>query len=172
MRALTVRQPWASLIIRGGKDIENRDWPTTQRGIVAIHSSAKLHRSDMEDACDFMRSFIPRFSAERFRADNVPPGVILGTVEIVGCVLASTSPWFCGGYGFVLRNATAFAKPIPCRGALGFWEVPTNLMELMRSEYRYSLAQGRQEPTAAGKEKEAAAEAALAEARKDKCQVK
>lgn len=138
MKALTIKQPWASLIIRGGKDIENRDWRTTMRGVVAVHSSAKLDRNEVEDACDMMRGFVPGFSAERFQRDEFPPGVILGTVEIVDCVTSSESPWFCGEYGFVLRNAIAFAKPIPCRGALSFWNVPDSLLPEMRDQWRES----------------------------------
>jgi len=150
MKAITVKQPWASLIIRGGKDIENRDWYTGQRGIVAIHSSAKLDRNEMRDACDMMRGFVARFSAERFELDIFPTGVILGTVEIVDCVKASDSPWFRGDYGFVLRNAVAFETPIPCRGALGFWELPAHLLDGMRAQYRLALAQGVRLDAAAG----------------------
>lgn len=60
MKALTVRQPWASLIVRGGKDIENRNWATRYTGLVAIHSSAKMARADMEDACALMRALTDR----------------------------------------------------------------------------------------------------------------
>jgi hypothetical protein len=136
MKALTVRQPWASLIICGVKDIENRDWQTTYRGIMAIHSSAKMSREDMEDACALMRQFVPRFSADAFRRCGFPTGVILGTVEITDCVDKSPSPWFVGAYGFVLKNAVAFAQSIACRGALGFWDVPGHLVVLARDEYR------------------------------------
>lgn len=139
MKALTVKQPWSSLIIRGGKDIENRAWRTNYRGVVAIHSSAKLERSEMEDACGLMRGFVPRFSAERFELDIFPVGVILGTVEIVDCVKTSDSPWFCGDFGFVLRNAVAFERPIPCRGALLFWDVPERHLPDMREQYRNSI---------------------------------
>lgn len=136
MKALTIKQPWASLIVRGGKDIENRTWRTNVRGLVAIHSSAKLERSEMEDACSMMHGFIPQFSAEKFRQDKFPTGVILGTVEIVDCVTSSESPWFCGEFGFVIQNPVAFETPLPCRGALNFWEIPQNLMPTMREHWR------------------------------------
>src|ERR1019366_1783623 len=115
---------------------------TTQHGLVAIHSSAKLERSEIEDACGMMRGFIPKFSERIFTAevmkspDRYPLGSILGTVELVDYVTASDSPWFCGQYGFVLRNPVAFKNPIPCRGALMFWEVPESALALMREEYR------------------------------------
>jgi len=139
VRALTVKQPWASLIVRGGKDIENRDWRTHQRGIVAIHSSAKLEEREMQDACGLMRGFIYKFSERLFRADRFPTGAILGTVELVDCVSSSDSPWFVGDFGFVLRNPVAFPQPIPCRGALLFWEVPGALMPEMRAQYKQAI---------------------------------
>lgn len=42
MKALSVRQPWAWLIVNGYKDIENRDWSTQQRGRIWIHTG--VHR--------------------------------------------------------------------------------------------------------------------------------
>lgn len=140
MKALTVKQPWASLIISAGKNIENRDWRTNYRGIIAIHSSAKFEQSEMEDACDFMRGFIPKFSSRIFQREHkskpLTLGVILGTVEILDCVKESDSPWFCGEFGFVLANPVAFAEPIPCRGALQFWNVPEELLPGMREQWK------------------------------------
>lgn len=49
MRAITVRQPWAWAIARGGKDIENRSWGTSYRGLLAIHAGV---RWDEEGAFD------------------------------------------------------------------------------------------------------------------------
>lgn len=45
MKALSIRQPWAWMILHAGKDIENREWPTRFRGRVLIHASkaAALH---------------------------------------------------------------------------------------------------------------------------------
>jgi len=54
-------------------------------------------------------------------------GALVGSVEITNCVTASTSPWFFGKYGFQLQNPVAFARPIPYRGQLGFFEVPDSL---------------------------------------------
>jgi hypothetical protein len=66
VKALTIKQPWAALIMRCGKDIENRDWRTSMRGIIAVHASAKMQRADVEDACSLMRGFIPKFSERIF----------------------------------------------------------------------------------------------------------
>ncbi len=123
MRALSVRQPWAWLILHGGKDIENRDWPTTVRGQFLIHASKGMTRDEYMDArCHYEDTKKPEDPA-------LPPyeelerGGIVGQAEITGCAKSSTSPWFFGAFGFVLANP----KPLPFRqyrGMLGFFDVP------------------------------------------------
>ena len=48
MRAITIRQPWAELIVRGDKDVENRSWRTRHRGPLLIHAGARADRSLLE----------------------------------------------------------------------------------------------------------------------------
>ena len=126
MKALTIKQPWANLIMRAGKDIENREWPTSFRGRIAVTASAKFEYEELLYAMEFMKSWLPRFSPRIFEleARGYNCACILGTVEIIDCVQASDSPWFCGTYGFVLRNPVMLEKPIPIRGALGLWTLP------------------------------------------------
>lgn len=50
MKTLSIRQPWASLIVKGFKDVENRSWRTPIRGEIAIHASASKTEDDWEDA--------------------------------------------------------------------------------------------------------------------------
>lgn len=107
MKALTIKQPWAGLILVAGKDIENRNWPTNFRGRVAIHASARA-----EDTPPQKYAGHPAFTN----------GAVVGTVEIVDCVYKSDSEWFFGPYGYVLRNPVVFDTPIPAKGQLGFWE--------------------------------------------------
>lgn len=135
MKALSIRQPWASLIVLGLKDIENRCWATRQRGTVLVHASKGMTRNEWEDAIDFAVEAIradPRNAGATktrtlrelgFAFDALPRGGIIGTADITDCVTASPSPWFMGEHGFVLANA----KPLPFRpfkGALGFFNVP------------------------------------------------
>jgi len=119
--ALSIRQPWAWLILNAGKDIENRDWKTNFRGRVLIHASKSCAKSEYENAIDFMvdrgidRRDIPSI-------DQFERGGIIGSVEIVDCIDNSESPWFVGDFGFVLRNP----KPlpfVPWKGQLGFFNV-------------------------------------------------
>lgn len=65
---------------------------------------------------------------------DLPLGKILGTVYLANCVTESDSRWFCGEYGFVLRDAIALAEPVVCAGGLGFWEVPAGLLPFADSK--------------------------------------
>lgn len=117
--ALSIRQPWAWLIINAGKDIENRSWPTRFRGRVLIHASKGMTRQEYEDAMNWIVFQLPLDFHEP-QMDELQRGGIIGETEIVDCVTRSTSPWFVGEYGFVMRNT----KPLPfraCKGALGFF---------------------------------------------------
>lgn len=110
-QALSIRQPWAWLIVNGFKDIENRSWPTRFRGLVLIHAGLRID-DGFEDSQNWP------WAIER--PDDFEFGGIVGQAEIVDCVTASPSPWFYGPHGFVLRNA----RPLPlrpCRGKLGFF---------------------------------------------------
>lgn len=122
---ISVRQPWAWLIIHAGKDIENRNWTTKVRGRVLIHAAKGVTKGEWRDSWDWVRSICPDAWDKGNReilAGTIERGGIVGSVEIVDCVSRSTSPWFCGQYGFVLRNP----KPLPfhpCRGQLGFFRI-------------------------------------------------
>ena len=50
MKALSIRQPWAWLIVNGHKDIENRSWPTRFRGPVLIHAAKGMTMSSTKSA--------------------------------------------------------------------------------------------------------------------------
>lgn len=120
MRALSVRQPWAWLIFNAGKDVENRDWPTSVRGPVLIHASKGCTEDEWEEARDFSD---PYLSGNLPEISDLRWGGIVGVVEIADCVRASDSPWFFGSYGFVLRNPRPLPF-VPWRGQLGFFDVP------------------------------------------------
>ena len=120
MKALSIRQPWAWLIVNGHKDIENRDWTTKVRGRVLIHASKGMTRDEYAFAfvhAEEQGVKIPAFG-------DLERGGIVGEAEIVDCVEDHPSPWFFGDYGFVLREA----KPLPfrpCKGMLGFFTPAT-----------------------------------------------
>ncbi len=135
MKALSIRQPWAWLILHGGKDIENRSWPTRFRGRFLIHAAKGCTRNEYAEAVDFVWTFWGgKKGREIPMLNQLERGGIIGEAELVDCVEESSSRWFMGNYnvlenqrrnlklhGFVLRNV----KPLPfrpCKGALGFFE--------------------------------------------------
>jgi len=131
MLALSIRQPWAWLILHGGKDIENRDWPTKFRGRVLVHASKGMTRDEWESAwmCAHGTGASPKAVGMGLTRDNIERGGIVGSVEIVDCVTDSDSRWFFGRYGFVLRDP----QPLPFtpwRGQLGFFDVPLTMDQL------------------------------------------
>ena len=120
MKALSIRQPWAWLILHAGKDVENRDWPTSFRGRFLIHASKGMTRDEYENGLLTLEEIDRRIQLPPFEA--LARGGIVGTAVLVDCVRESESPWFFGAYGFELRDV----MPLPFRpykGALGFFEV-------------------------------------------------
>src|SRR5256885_16745865 len=102
-RALSIRQPWAWLVVSGHKDIENRTWPTKFRGKILVHASS--HRVTRAEYDYFLNVCRRQRIAGFPRLDRFKTGGIVGSVEIVDCVTSSRSPWFeKGEYGFVLKN--------------------------------------------------------------------
>ena len=144
MKALSIRQPWASLILKAKKDIENRCWPTKLRGRVLIHAAKGMTRAEHADAIAFavdaIRSDPRNAGASKivtlrelgFAFDDLQRGGFVGSVEIVDCVQKSDSPWFMGDFGFVLRDPRPLPFFVPYEGQLGFFEVPGELSEVTR----------------------------------------
>lgn len=114
--ALTVRQPWAWLIVHGGKDVENRTWRRAYTGPLAIHAAATMTNGEYMEAF----AFAARRGVKLPRAEDLPMGAIVGRARVVDWVTESDSPWFTGPYGLVLREPVA-CTPIPMRGSLGLW---------------------------------------------------
>ena len=119
MKALSILQPWAWLIVTGAKDIENRTWRTDFRGPVLIHAGKTYPKTDYEDDADLYQPDYPQ------RLDMI--GGIVGVATITGCVRYSSSRWFNGPWGFALRDARA-CPLIPLRGQLGFFDVADELV--------------------------------------------
>lgn len=122
MKVLSLKQPFAELILQGKKTIELRKWNTKFRGEFLIHSS-KIPDAD---------------SMKKFGFKELPCGFILGRVELVEVKHyenkmehskdkdkhLANSVW--GNYGFVLKNPKRFDKPIPAKGSLNFWNFDSN----------------------------------------------
>jgi hypothetical protein len=121
MQALTVRQPWAWLIVHGYKDIENRTWPTRTRGTIYIHAAKGMTWEEYEQCREIATGIYPELSLSFPAFEDLDRGAIVGRVKIVGCTERSRSEWFFGPWGFELAEAEYFHRPYHCKGALGFF---------------------------------------------------
>lgn len=137
MKALSLRQPWAWLVVHGGKRIENRRWPTNYRGEFLIHAAKGMTENEFDDACAFVRV---RFGAAVANAipnrKELERGGIIGAARIIGVLrpgnvdhatlLANVQGvdvrWHMEEQqGFVLSDVRSMPFT-PCRGMLGFFE--------------------------------------------------
>jgi hypothetical protein len=117
--ALSVRQPWAELLLAGVKDVENRAWPTTYRGPLIVHAGQRIDR----EALEMLVAEGVRLPAE------LATGALLGSVEVVDCVRGHWSRWAVpGGWQWVVARPVRFRRPIPFPGRLKLFGVPTAVL--------------------------------------------
>lgn len=122
MKALSIKQPWANLIMNGKKTIEIRRWRHPYRGTLLIHTGRKY---DPEGKAMFDEAITPL-------------GAILGTVELVRIkqydeykdwyedFLSHMNPydWFNKGlYGWVFENPQPLMEPIRMKGETGLFVI-------------------------------------------------
>lgn len=128
-KALSVRQPWAAMIIYLNKDIENRTRHTKFRGRFLIHASQTMTRNYWLEAIHFAHH-VCGVPVEKLKSicdfDRLQLGGFIGSVELVDSLDASASNWYMGQKGFLLRDP----RPLPFvrySGKLGFFNVPPEI---------------------------------------------
>ena len=121
MKALTIKEPWATLIINGYKEYEFRSWKTNYRGRILIHSG----KTTDKEACSRVKDYNLDFNN----------GNIIGECIITDCILVDeefdkklreTNPIVykndhVGMYAWKLEKVIKYDKAIPQKGKLGFW---------------------------------------------------
>lgn len=143
VKALSIWQPWASLIMSGEKEYETREWATKYRGPLVIHAS-KRWGSDQRQICEMgtYRHLVGNAIATGPKGEWQPIlGCCLGVVELIG-VFPTTSKnldlsqqeralgdYRPGRYAWRLANPRLFKEPIYQSGAQGlwWWDVPQGL---------------------------------------------
>ena len=156
MKTISIKQPYASLICTGIKDIENRTWQCPKKFIghrVLIHASAykKLdHMSlDMIYTEAQIEDLHSRYTENELCRQTFDHSAIIGSVEIADCVLNHQSIWAdewltkryhafgtmmsyeIQPYHWVLRNPILFDKPIlNVKGKLRFWDYPSKQCDI------------------------------------------
>lgn len=134
--ALTLTQPWATLVAHGHKKVETRSWPTAYRGPLVIHAAKSLPPSVRSAVnTEPLRSLLARLGILH-QLDDLPRGCGLATCELVDCV--PTEAWITGNlrltdaerafgdytpgrYAWLFDHVTPFPEPVPAQGALGLW---------------------------------------------------
>jgi hypothetical protein len=143
MKALTIKQPWAGLIISGVKDIENRSWKTNYRGRIYVHAAQKpvpMNGDDngfMPPSIEAHKQLFKLHPTSEGRWPDIlaayPNSCIIGEVDIIDCVIDHPSVWaeksplneLAGivTYNWVLANPLKYSEPIlNVKGSLSFWE--------------------------------------------------
>lgn len=113
--ALTLRQPWASAVVRLGKNVENRTWTTPYRGLLAIHAGKGVD------------SAAPPSVAEALE-QRLPSGCVVAVVELHSIVRDSRSEWAREGeYHWLLRDVRELAVPVPCMGRQMLFKLPEDV---------------------------------------------
>lgn len=150
MKAITLWQPWASLLACGAKEFETRSWATSYRGPIAIHAAAKKPSGiwgAIEPIIDRVRELLHITDP-----DELPRGAVIATAELVGCYkivryggrgLSGNDPgwidddekgiyfpseqelmfgdWTPGRYAWELADVKILPEPIPVKGMQGLW---------------------------------------------------
>ena len=124
MKVLTIKQPWATLIMQGDKRFEFRSWQTKYRGELLIHAGKGVDK----EAVKRLEKYLPK---------DLPLGKILGKVTLVDCIRMSpefkeellkensdiyTKSSFKENFGWQLENIQVFDAPIDVTGHLSLWE--------------------------------------------------
>ena len=123
MKVLTIKQPWATLIMQQDKRFEFRSWQTKYRGEVLIHAGLSVDKKAMER----LKKYLPK---------DIPMGKILGKVTLSDCIEVNddlriklsrensdiyTNHSFEDKYAWKVDNVEVFGKPIEVKGKLGLW---------------------------------------------------
>ena len=155
MKGLTLTQPYATLLSIGVKTIETRNWSTPHRGWVAIHA-AKTMPAWARELCEQDEDFFnPLLDAGYLRSGvDLPFGAIVavanlhrvgvisrkpGAVYVAGRDLPVSVMDQCygdftpGRFGWVFTNVRRLSEPIPCRGMLGLFELPPDVLAQIKA---------------------------------------
>jgi hypothetical protein len=130
--ALSIRQPWVDLILRGKKTIEVREWEIRRRGLVLIHAASALDWRSVE----FFGYESPL---------GLQRGGIVGAMEIVDVIPLTRESWLerldqhlvvhqrrLPQFGAVLANVRSFGRVFRCSGRQYFFPVPAAVAEQTR----------------------------------------
>ncbi len=139
MKALSLYQPWATLVVIGAKRIETRSWRTSYRGAISIHASSS--RRNQARLLAYQKPFYPLLEQAGISPLELPFGAIIGTVKLFDCVpitgglpnlpagywqrddellLGDYSP---GRWAWLFTDPQRLPQPVPHRGKMGLYRL-------------------------------------------------
>jgi hypothetical protein len=136
LRAVSILQPWAALVVAGVKRFETRGWHTAHRGPLAVHAGLRLSRAARtlcrsDPVAELLRG------AGWPDSDRLPRGFVLGVVELVSCRRVEELPpevltdieralgdFRPGRWAWEFRNPQPLTVPVAARGRLGIFTLP------------------------------------------------
>ncbi len=131
MKAISLWQPWATLMATGLKKNETRHWATSYRGPLLIHATKR-----MEPPTILMRELLKPHGYQSW--GDFPRGALVCKVNLIDCVptedyIAEDPEYQFGNYGYArfvwITDEVEYFKPIPYRGSQGFFNVPNNIIK-------------------------------------------
>jgi hypothetical protein len=152
MKAISLWQPWASLIACGAKIHETRGWATSYRGALLIHAAKRrMDRETMElfHTGPFQRALSPKKHTILALPSDLPYGAALCVVNLADCVpterhIAAASragfnigrvmwdvnfgDFTPGRFAWRLENLRVLPEPIPMVGRQGLFNVPADVL--------------------------------------------
>jgi hypothetical protein len=145
--ALSLTQPWATLVAIGAKRRETRCWPTRYRGWIAIHAAKGFPR-DCQYLCDCEPFHRVLLAGGYTHASELPRGQLIAVACLHDCIATSLwappresderafgdySPTDSGNgkprYSFGFQTVRRLRAPFDCKGALGIWRLPRAITE-------------------------------------------
>jgi hypothetical protein len=137
VKAITLHQPWASLIACGVKRVETRSKPTTHRGLVAIHAAVRWTPAQREFVAGI------RFAYPGTALPAEPPlGAVVAVARVADCQVMTpeliaaqeereleVGDWRPGRYAWLLEDVRPLRTPVPATGAQGWFFLPLAVRE-------------------------------------------
>ena len=136
-RALSLTQPWASLLVSGKKRIETRSWATQYRGWLAIHA-AKTFPGHCVALCNKERFRSALADIGIFNPGDLPLGALLGVAWLGECLHTDDVTWDResdeyafgnfepGRYAWCCDGALGLLRPMPAKGHLSIWKLASS----------------------------------------------
>ena len=138
MKALSIQQPWASLVVHGCKRIETRSWLTHYRGPLVVHAASRFRKPQWDLCREFpFRECLAAAGLHRLR--DLPLGCVVGMASLVDCVPVADlagdfnrherffGDYSDGRHAWVFAEPVASTTPLRCVGQLGLFEVAEEL---------------------------------------------